>query len=225
MSIHWLLQTHTDLPATGVAGFEFLSPAERERLASFKLAKRRQEWLLGRWTARRLVQQLLAVEGYAVALSSIGITNAADGAPELQLPTEVDPGLKWSLSISHRTDYALCAINTTGRPIGADIEQIEPRSAAFVGDFFTAAEQALVYGAIPADRALLANLIWSSKEAVLKVLRHGLRVDTRRVECLPGFAVDDWQPISIRCDRQLSTTALSGHWRREGEYVLTLALG
>jgi 4'-phosphopantetheinyl transferase len=226
LSIYWLLQTYADLPATNeAASYEFLSPAEQERLASFKLAKRRREWLLGRWTARRLVQQLLATEGRPVALSSIGIANAADGAPELRLPATVAASPAWSLSISHRADYAFCAVDTTGRPIGADIEQIEPRSAAFVGDFFTTAEQALVYGALPADRALLANLIWSAKEAVLKVLRHGLRVDTRRVECLPGFAVDAWQPVSIRCDGQLSTSAINGHWQRRGAYVLTLALG
>lgn len=225
MSIHWLLQTYTDLPpATGVGvGCDFLSPAEQLRLASFKLAKRRQEWLLGRWTARRLVQQLMAAQGQQLALSSIGITNAADGAPEFQLPAEVADDMAWSLSISHRVDYAFCAVNTAGRPIGADIERIEPRSAAFVGDFFTPAEQALIFAASPAERALLSNLIWSAKEAVLKVLRHGLRVDTRRVECLPGFAVADWQPLSIRCDPRLSNVPLCGHWRRAGDYVLTLA--
>lgn len=56
--IAWLVQSACDLPALPAAAW--LSPPERERLSSFKVAKRRDDWLLGRWTAKRLAQTVLA---------------------------------------------------------------------------------------------------------------------------------------------------------------------
>lgn len=56
--IHWLVQSsaaHPDL-ARGVPPAGLLSAAEQERLAGFRVEKRRKEWLLGRWTAKHLLQ-------------------------------------------------------------------------------------------------------------------------------------------------------------------------
>jgi len=79
-------------------------------------------------------------------------------------------------------------VGPPGRAIGCDLEIVEPRSDAFVEDFLTAAERSLVAGAPDEDaRHLLANLVWCGKESALKVLRTGLRRDTRSVEVsLPG---------------------------------------
>ena len=56
-------------------------------------------------------------------------------------------------------------------------------SDGFVGDFFTSAEQAFVGGLHPPDRRdEVINLIWSAKEAALKVQQVGLRADTRTVD-------------------------------------------
>ena len=50
-TVSWLLQTAADLPPHR----EWLSPAENERLAGLEVSKRRQEWLLGRWTAKQVL--------------------------------------------------------------------------------------------------------------------------------------------------------------------------
>ena len=67
--------------------------------------------------------------------------------------------------------------------IGCDLELVEPRSEAFVRDYFTVPEQCCV-GAVPdgEESWLRANLLWSAKESVLRVLETGLRRDTRSVE-------------------------------------------
>ena len=46
-------------PREGAAP-EWLDEPERQRLSTFKIEKRRRDWLLGRWTAKRLVQSYLA---------------------------------------------------------------------------------------------------------------------------------------------------------------------
>ena len=50
---------------------------------------------------------------------------------------------------------------------------IEPRSDAFVADYFTIEEQALVARASAADRDRILALLWSGKESALKALREG----------------------------------------------------
>ena len=69
--------------------------------------------------------------------------------------------------------------------MGCDLEMIEPRSDAFVADYFTVEEQALVARASAADRSRLLALLWSAKESALKALRAGLRLDTRCVIVIP----------------------------------------
>jgi 4'-phosphopantetheinyl transferase len=207
--IAWLVQTtgaHAGL-AEGIPPPGLLSPAERERFASLRTAKRRRDWLLGRWTAKRLLQDsFVGRDGEPLPLDAFTVASAADGAPELILDFGL-PILDWargspepnpkskigypagvnlkciSLSISHSNDRALCAV-APGAAAGCDIERIEPRPPLFAQDYFTAAELELLEGAPPALRDTLVAAIWSAKEATLKALRLGLTVDTRAVTCV-----------------------------------------
>lgn len=52
-----------------------------------------------------------------------------------------------------------------GTIFGCDLELIEPRSDAFVSDYFTADEKTLVHQTPVEKRALLLALIWSGKKA------------------------------------------------------------
>jgi phosphopantetheinyl transferase (holo-ACP synthase) len=75
--------------------------------------------------------------------------------------------------------------------VGADVEHVESRDPAFVHDFFTPNEGALVSNCPTLWRDTFVTILWSAKEAVLKAIRYGLRVDTRRVEIghLAGLGV------------------------------------
>jgi 4'-phosphopantetheinyl transferase len=108
----------------------------------------------------------------------------------------------------------VCLLGGAPGAVGCDLELVEPRSAAFVRHFFTSTEQQAIHD------DLTANLLWSAKESVLKVLRTGLRRDTRTVEVVaePGGA--EWTSLTA-CT--IEGTIYPGWWRRIGDFILTVA--
>lgn len=221
--INWLIQRAEHCPPAE----SFLGPAELKHLGALRFAKRRNDWLLGRWTAKTLVRSCLARNpGIEAPLDAIKIIADPDGAPRVEI-SGFDPG-EQSISISHAGEQAFCALAVgPGLRIGADIERIEPRSAGFAADFFTPRECALLEQGRDADRDILVTAIWSAKEAMLKATRHGLRADTRQVTCLVG-AVDEamrgWAELQLDCDPELTggPVTLQGWWRIAGGFVLTI---
>ena len=179
----WLAEGEACVPDS----LQWLSPREQARLAGYRFTKRRVEFLTRRWTAKHAVAGALQRQPTWPALAGIEILNHPGGAPYI----DVD-GRRQALeiSLSDRAGWAVCVVGAPGSgAIGIDLELVEPRSDAFVGDFFTHHEAALVRGLAVGDaRDEAANLIWSAKEAGLKVLKVGLRADTRSVEVqlLPG---------------------------------------
>lgn len=227
--IYWLIQSSTAHPdlARGVPPADFLNDEEEHRLAGFKTEKRRQDWLLGRWTAKHLVQSVLKeTTGQEPAFTAITVRNGRNGDPLVLIND--NPAM--SLSISHSNGYAFCAVvQQQSWPIGADIEHVEPRSSTFVGDYFTDDEITRVSQVRGQARDMLVNAIWSAKEATLKALRVGLSVDTRTVSCLiepPAKPPHAWTPFAIRWHpRRLNRPAppLMGWWQALDGHVLTLA--
>lgn len=222
--ITWLVQTEDDLPALPPAAW--LSPPERERLARLQVEKRRREWLLGRWTAKRLLQAHLGEPVAGPALDALAIVAAPDGAPELvaELPSTGPVRGPLRLAISHSHGRAFCAV-AERIAIGADIELVTPRHPTFAHDYFTAAELASLAAAPAAAYDTLVTAIWSAKESTLKALRLGLTVDTRQVDCqlAPASATEAWATVRIHCDPVLEAPPLCGWWRVSDGYVLTLA--
>ena len=203
-----------DLPAHD----EWLTPPEAERLQRFRFAKRREESRLGRWTAKHAIAGVLDVPTDADTLRGLVIRNASDGAPEAFLDDE-PAGV--TISMTDRADWAVCTVLPGEVAIGCDLELVEPRSALFVRDWFTAAEQRWV--ADVDDHDLAANLVWSAKESALKVLRTGLRRDTRSVEVRFADAAttgDAWTALSVVTEEG---DEFPGWWRRFGDFVLTVA--
>ncbi len=109
--------------------------------------------------------------------------------------------------------------------MGVDLEIVEPRSDGFVSDFLTPAEQAVVAADPGRDwHDAAANLIWSAKESALKVLRTGLRADTRTVEVVledpTGISAGagQWQRLTVASGAR----RFPGWWRRDGVFLLTV---
>jgi len=172
----------------GEAPVGLLAAAELAELDTFKVRKRRKDWLLGRWTAKHLVQaHLTETTGHPLPLDQLTIKHEADGAPYVTLH-DVTPErtLPVSLSISHINGYAFCALYdaqldenlepnaraaaSKSINIGADIEHIEPRERSFITDFFTSSEIAAIEQMPASQQAALVTAIWSAKEAVVKAL-------------------------------------------------------
>ncbi len=205
------------------AGTQWLSPHERSVLAGIRYTKRYTEFLTRRFTAKRALATLLQRDRSPEALAAIEIGNHPGGAPYValdgcQAPIEV--------SLSDRAGWAVCLLGAPDSalgPLGIDLEIVEPRSDAFVEDFFTAAERDFVR-ALPAGEARdeAANLVWSAKEAALKVLKVGLRADTREVEVAidRGRRADGWAALVVTARGGAS---FPGWWRRDGVFLLTVA--
>jgi 4'-phosphopantetheinyl transferase len=216
MSLFWLSQGMADVPAAE----DWLSPREAAWIVRMRFAKRRSEFRLGRWTAKKALALYLSRSLRTADLRAIEIDRAPDGAPAPLVDGQ--PATAY-VSMTDRADQAVCVVGPSSVRLGCDLELVEERSDAFLADFLTAEERRLVAGARDLDeRHMLANLIWSGKESALKVLRTGLRRDTRSVAVsLPdGAPVDGWQPLSVRA---LEGPVFPGWWRRYGRFVLTTA--
>jgi 4'-phosphopantetheinyl transferase len=172
--------------------------------------------LLSRWTAKSALTHRLALADEEFGRLEIG--DAADGARSTAgryaRPVEhLDDGLGGLGGLPHPA---------AGRDLGCDLELVEPRTELFVRDYLTADEADFVL-AEPAgeQRGLLANLVWSATESALKVLRTGLRRDTRSVEVrLGAVAADGWRELVVTADEQ---RRFPGWWQRFGDFVLTVA--
>jgi len=207
--------------SVGAPPEDFLSDAELQKLAQMRFLRRREEWLLGRWTAKRLL--VAAVPALAGTLPiKWTISNEADGQPYVLIG---DQRLAGCLSISHRGGQAVCAwTSAQGVGLGIDLERIEPRSPAFVSDYFTAAEQKTLIAGAARERD--AVLVWSAKEAMLKALGKGLRLDTRAVEVV-RIAIqeesDGWRGLTGRCPSRPDLDWWAG-WTPAGEFLITLTV-
>lgn len=199
----------------------WLSESERVWLARPRIPKRREDWRLGRWTAKLAVARCLWLPEDAAALSSIEVRPAPSGAPKLFV--EGRPAAL-SVSLSHSEGVGLCVLGTANAALGCDIEKITQHSPGFLADFFTARERQLVAGCPTACRDTLLTLLWSGKESVLKALECGLREDTRSVMVHTGeiarIEEGEWQFFRA-CLR--GGSQFQGWWRTAGGMVRTLA--
>jgi 4'-phosphopantetheinyl transferase len=208
----WLEGRADDVPC----GDEWLAPEEQAVQAGLTVAKRRADWRLGRWVAKRAVAAAvdlcLAQPQHA---SRIAVLAAADGAPEASIDGCAAP---LALSISHRAGRGVAAVCDEGVALGVDLELVEARSPAFVREWLASPEQTLVDS--HPEPALVANLVWAAKEAAAKACREGLRLPVRRLAVEPMLdpACSGWQPVAVRFE----TRVLHGWWRGDDGFVLVV---
>jgi 4'-phosphopantetheinyl transferase len=198
---------------------EWLGPAERAALVRLRVPKRRRDFRLGRFAAKTLLEA-----GEPTGdLARFEVRPAPSGAP---LAFHDGAPLAVALSISHSNGWACAATQSGTEPLGCDLERIEPRSPAFLEDYFTQAEQAFVATGPQEERSWRATLIWSAKEAVMKALGQGLRLPPAAVRVAPAstpVSVEGWGSFSVLAPPAAMT--LRGSWRVLGEFVLTVAGG
>jgi 4'-phosphopantetheinyl transferase len=214
--VYWLEQSESDVPKAN----DWLGTAELARMNRFRIAKRRADWRLGRWTAKHAVAAYLNLSADPETLAGIEIRPARSGAPEVFLNNQP---ANLSISLGHRAGVAACAVAGPGAVLGCDLEIVEPRSDAFITDYFTAHEQELIASA--ADRDHVTALLWSAKESALKALQEGLRLDTRSVVAKPaelliqGDSVNEWRPLQVH---YVEGQAFYGWWQSAGGFLRTL---
>ena len=214
MTVHYLTQLRADLPRdTG-----WLSPAETSVLEGLRFEKRRQDWLLGRWTAKSALARYPGLQERPI--QDWEIVAAADGAPGIFLDGQP---LNMPLSLSHSGLHGFCALAGRSMRLGCDIEQIEQRGRSFEETFFTTRELGLLEHLPLLDHDLVVTLIWSAKESVLKAIRQGLKADTRRIDITAIDSGDSghWSHFDARDN--LQNNMYSGWWRQDDGMAFTIA--
>jgi 4'-phosphopantetheinyl transferase len=243
MSIFWLQQTMADVPTNNA----WLCANEEHRLNGMKFAKRRNDWRLGRWTAKCAIAAHLGWRTESSFLVDIEICPAASGAPEAFIAQQ---RTSLGVSLSHCAGRAIAALVPSGVMVGCDLERIELRISAFVSDYFTPEEQLWVAEMPAPYRPALVTLLWSAKESALKALGQGLRLDTRSVSVkigdpqgIPGHLAAcfqtasrqeiqhppgepgqaGWRPLQVVCSNGGRT--FNGWWQATSGFVRTLVAG
>ena len=215
MEVYWLEQSEADVPAEN----DWLSANEAARLNAMRFAKRRADWRLGRWTAKRALSNFLGRPAHPRVLKEMEIRSALSGSPEVYFGNQ--PAAV-AISLSHRAGVAACAVTMLGMELGCDLEMVEPHSDAFLADYFTTEEQSLVADAAGVERWRLLALLWSAKESALKALHQGLRLDSRNVIVSLSDAVfdfPDWGPMQVR---HIDGRIFYGWWQHADNIVRTL---
>lgn len=138
----------------------FLSTSEKVFLSTLKLEKRRNEWLAGRYAAKKAI-----AEKVDLPMRDLQIDYDNFHRP-------VCSGLP--LSITHSNGYAAAAIGKNF--LGIDIEKVRKYSASLIQDFLTSHELSIA----SSDEAI--TCAWTRKEAVLKALGLGLTVPLKNID-------------------------------------------
>jgi 4'-phosphopantetheinyl transferase len=216
VSISWLEQTELEVPADN----QWLSANEISRLTAMRIPKRRADWRLGRWTAKQAVAACLNLRADLPALANVEIRAALSGAPEVFLH---DQPADIAISLTHRAGTALCAVAPPSLTFGCDLELVEPRSDAFIDDYFTVDEKALIHHTSIEKRPLLLALLWSGKESALKALRVGLRLDTTCMRVTPDGWLEgrgpEWRPLQVHYS---AGQMFGGWWRVQNNLLRTV---
>ncbi len=142
---------------------------EMAQAESYRLSKRRAEFLAGRVSAKLALAQFWAAKGFCRALSSVQIVNDPTGRPFIRM--EPVPGDKIrqppEISISHGGGYG--AALAADVPCGIDLQEQRHTLLKVMGKYCMVEEDHILAAALPkmAPPARL-SLLWTAKEAAKK---------------------------------------------------------
>lgn len=160
-----------------LAGLTLTAPEYQawQALQPKAVAARQTDWLRGRVAAKDAVRLLAPQPICAADIQVLG--GDPDGAPRIGGAAYFG-GADPHVSISHSAGWAVAASADPRRHagVGIDLEQITPRSDAFLATAFTAEELA-VLRALPEgkNRDELTTRFWCAKEAAAKACGLGLQ--------------------------------------------------
>ena len=140
---------------------------ERMRAENSSPEKRKQ-FIAGRICVKRALHDVLETDGEDTDLEVVSDNSTPPQAPEY-------PSLH--LSISHTKHLAAACCSKQG--VGIDLEEIDDRPVRLLDRFCTDEEKASVLA--EEDISLAATMMWTKKEAILKLLGKGFSLDPRTI--------------------------------------------
>lgn len=185
---------------------DWLAPRERDELARYRDARRREGWLLGRWLSKQFLLEKLADRSQPLASIEILSRDKDRRAvrPEIRIDGYLQP---WCLSLSHTNRAALVAVSPDpDYRVGVDLAEVQDLTPTSLVFWFTEAERRLVQGA----SAKVAATCWAIKEAVYKACNTGESFVPRKVETNCD-AQGSWSCRYNGEDIDLSLRDLDGH--------------
>jgi phosphopantetheinyl transferase len=156
---------------------EILSPRELFVLENKPSKKRRDEWLLGRFASKYLLQSQLNTKSL-VPLNEIESYTDSYKKPVFKIKNN---NLNLDISISHTNDFAVAALSINKNiKVGVDVERTRKIREATYKYFLTTLE--LKQLKLSKNKDSTATKFWVFKEAVLKSLGIGLQGSLKGVE-------------------------------------------
>jgi 4'-phosphopantetheinyl transferase len=225
MKIYWSFQEafkgRTEVDFSELV--RFLGEEEKVYFDQLRFVKRRYEWMAGRMAMKDLILSVEPSLAYS-GKQAVQILKSSSGAPFIRVSGLSKP--IGAISLSHSNNYVLCGFSRESSQLGMDLELIEERPIEFIQDFFTTEEVHSINMISPEYTALVSTLIWSAKEAILKALSIGLKVDTRAIEVKlhqSDLVMSEWAPLKFSMDIN-NENSLRLFWLREEKFVLTACI-
>lgn len=150
-----------------------LNEKEKEIYFSFKINKRKVDWLAGRIATKKAF--LNFYNNFSV--NEITILNREDRSPYIvEFPSIY-------VTISHTEDIAIALISTN--KLGVDIEKISPINMAISKYFFSKNELDKIQNMLSNEEKLkLLYKYWTRKEAIAKYLKLGMNLNFKFIDTI-----------------------------------------
>jgi phosphopantetheinyl transferase len=148
---------------------QWLSNEELRRFSTFKLDKRRKEWLGGRICAKLAAGQISDIQ-VQHQFSRIVVINAPGGRPSIQINGH-DRSRSFDVSISHSSNFAIAILATDF--CGIDIQETTETLLRVKERFCSLDDEKILNTFLQAHaEATRLNYLWTAKEAIRKALSY-----------------------------------------------------
>ncbi len=156
---------------------KWLNENELSQCQSFKLTRRRNEWLAGRVCAKLCTVAIGRSSGKLLFPNEISIANRTDGRPYCILADWKNHPELPDISITHSGKFA--AALAADSLCGIDIQRCREALVRVQDRYCSRSEERLLRGELSSSSRISSlNLLWTAKEAVRKTLSY---------DNLPGF--------------------------------------
>ncbi|MEQ7053655.1 4'-phosphopantetheinyl transferase superfamily protein [Paenibacillaceae sp. P-4] len=150
-----------------------LHPNESAYLEELRFDRRKKSYIAGRYSAKRAVTELMPTLRY----QSIFVESGVFGQPFLVL----EQASNLQVSITHSGCVGAAIAFPESHPMGIDLEFMNDDKLGIMERHMTAQERGFI-NRVNCSYPLLVTMLWTSKEALSKVLRTGLTVSMGLLE-------------------------------------------
>jgi len=178
----------------------YLSRQEQKFWRRLTSAKRKREWLGGRFAAKYAAAQMIARPGDDIDWFRVAVHYDNNGRPVLAAEGQL-PGLP-DISISHSADLTAAMAVSSGL-CGLDIQKITDRVARVQDRFCSEVETEVIRSffrdSSDQHHSTLLTMLWAAKEALRKV---------EKTSVLPGF-----MELELRKINEISQQSDRAFWK------------